>query len=249
MNSQTNKNNFSEYKTRTLSEIVTDNFHAAVVFEKYNLDYCCRGKRQFEDACKENSIDPNSVIIDLEKINNNVTVNEQNYDEWELDFLIDYIVNNHHQYIRRMIPIIADHGEKAAVAHGENHPELLKISEIFAIIYKDLRQHMLKEEQILFPFIKQIVQAKKNNGETEKPYFGSVQHPIRMLEAEHENAGDGFNEIKRLGKNYIIPADACPTYSAFYNALMEFEKDLHKHIHLENNILFPKAIALENEML
>ena len=249
MNSQTNKNNFSEYKTRTLTEIVTDNFHAAVVFEKYNLDYCCRGKRQFEDACKENSIDPNSVIIDLEKINNNVTVNEQNYDEWELDFLIDYIINNHHQYIRRMIPLIAEYGRKAAVAHGENHPELLKISEIFAVVYKDLRQHMLKEEQILFPFIKQIVQAKKNNGHAEKPYFGSVQHPIRMLEAEHENAGDGFIEIKQLSKDYKIPADACPTYSAFYNGLMEFEKDLHKHIHLENNILFPKAIVLENEIL
>ncbi|GMR25626.1 MAG: iron-sulfur cluster repair di-iron protein [Ignavibacteria bacterium] len=249
MNSQTNKNNFSEYKTKTLSEIVTDNFHTAVVFEKYNLDYCCNGKRQFEDACMKNSIDPNLVIIDLEKINNNITVNEQNYDEWELDFLIDYIINNHHQYIRRMIPLIAEYGGKAAAAHSENHPELLKISEIFAVIYKDLKQHMLKEEQILFPFIKQIVQAKKNKGQAEKPYFGSVQHPIRMMEAEHENAGDGFREIRRLSEDYKIPADACSTYSAFYNALMEFEKDLHKHIHLENNILFPKAITLENEML
>lgn len=249
MNSQTNKNKFNEHKTKTLSEIVTDNFHTAVVFEKYNLDYCCKGKKQFEDACKENNIDPNLVLIDLEKVNNNVAVNEQNYEDWAMDFLIDYIINNHHQYIRRMIPLIAEHGEKAAVAHGENHPELLKISEIFAVIYKDLRQHMLKEEQILFPFIKQIVQIKENNGQTEKPYFGSVQHPIQMMETEHENAGDGFNEINQLSKNYKIPTDACPTYSAFYNALMEFEKDLHKHIHLENNILFPKAIALENEML
>ena len=249
MNSQTNKINFNEYKTKTLSEIVTDNFHTAVVFDKYNLDYCCKGKKQFEDACKENNIDPNLVFNDLENVNNDVVVNEQDYNDWELDFLIDYIINNHHQYIIRMIPLIAGHGEKAAVAHSENYPELQKISEIFAVIYKDLRQHMLKEEQILFPFIKQMVQAKQNNSRTEKPYFGSVQHPIRMMEAEHENAGDGFNEIKRLSKDYNIPADACPTYSAFYYALLEFEKDLHKHIHLENNILFPKAIALENEML
>ena len=249
MNSQTNKKKFNEHKTKTLSEIVTDNFHTAVVFEKYNLDYCCNGKKQFEDACKENNIDPNLVLIDLEKVNNNVAVNEQNYEDWAMDFLIDYIINNHHQYIRKMIPLIAEHGEKATVAHGENHPELLKISEIFAVIYKDLRQHMLKEEQILFPFIKQIVQIKENNGQTEKPYFGSVQHPIQMMEAEHENAGDGFNEINQLSKNYKIPTDACPTYSVFYNALIEFEKDIHKHIHLENNILFPKAIALENKML
>ncbi|MEJ2194955.1 MAG: hemerythrin domain-containing protein, partial [Ignavibacteriaceae bacterium] len=123
-----------------------------------------------------------------------------------------------------------------------------KIFEFFSIIYKDLKQHMLKEEQMLFPFIKQIVKAKKDNLRTERPYFGSVQNPIRMMESEHENAGEGFHEIKRLSNNYSIPEDGCETYAVLYKELKEFEDDLHKHIHLENNILFPKAIELEKEL-
>ena len=249
MNSQTTQINFDEYKNKTLAEIVTDNNHTSAVFDKYNLDFCCRGNKSLEDACKENSLEPNAVFTEVEQVYNTGTSKDKRYDEWELDFLIDYIINNHHKYVSRMIPVIVEHCNKVVAAHGENHPEINKISEIFSIIYKDLKQHMLKEEQILFPVIRQVVKAKKKTLETERPYFGSVQNPIKMMEAEHEHAGDGFNEIKRLSNKYIIPEDGCNTYAVFYKELKEFEEDLHKHIHLENNILFPKAIALENEML
>ena len=148
-----------------------------------------------------------------------------------------------------MIPVIAEHCNKVVASHGESHPELNKIFEIFSIMYKDLKQHMLKEEQMLFPYIRKLVKAKQNKTKTERPYFGSVRNPIRMMESEHENAGDGFHEIKRRSNNYSIPEDGCETYAVLYKELKEFEDDLHKHIHLENNILFPKAIELENEML
>ena len=202
-----------------------------------------------KNACKENSLDPEIVFAEIEKVYNNSIFKDQKYNEWDLDFLIDYILNNHHKFVRSMIPVIADHCNKVVASHGESHPELNKIFEIFSALYKDLKQHMLKEEQMLFPFIKKLVKAKKNKTKTERPYFGSVRNPIRMMESEHENAGDGFRDIKRLSSNYSIPEDGCETYAVLYKELEEFEDDLHKHIHLENNILFPKAIELEKELL
>ena len=249
MNSQATQINFNEYKNKTLSEIVTNNYHNSAVFDKYNLDFCCRGNKSFEEACNEKGLELNTVFAELEQVHKIGVSQEHNYDEWELDFLIDYIINNHHKYVRKMIPVIAEHCNKVVAAHGDDHPEMNKIAEIFAVIYKDLKQHMLKEEQILFPFIMQVVNAKKNNSETERPYFGSVQNPIRMMEAEHEHAGDGFQDIKRLSNNFSVPEDGCETCTVLYKELKEFEEDLHKHIHLENNILFPKAIELESEML
>jgi regulator of cell morphogenesis and NO signaling len=249
VNAQATQINFNEYKNKTLSEIVTNNYHTSEVFEKYNLDFCCRGNKSFEEACNEKGLELNTVFTELEQVHKIGASQEHNYDEWELDFLIEYIINNHHTYVSKMIPVIADHCNKVVAAHGEDHPEMNKIAEIFAVIYKDLKQHMLKEEQILFPFIRQVVNAKKNNSETERPYFGSVQNPIRMMEAEHEHAGDGFQDIKRLSNNFSVPEDGCETCAVLYKELKEFEEDLHKHIHLENNILFPKAIELESEML
>ena len=249
MSTQVTQINFNDYKNKTLSEIVTGNYHTSAVFDKYNLDFCCRGNKSFEDSCKENNLEPELVFADLQQVYSNSISDDQKYDEWELDFLIDYIINNHHKYVSRMIPVITEHCHKVVASHHESHPELNKISEIFSVLYKDLNQHMLKEEQMLFPFIRQVVKAKKDNLQTERPYFGSVQNPIRMMESEHENAGDGFNEIKRLSNNYSVPQDGCETYAVLYKELKDFENDLHKHIHLENNILFPKAIKLESEML
>ena len=249
MNAQTTQINFNEYKNKTLSEIVINNYHTSEVLDRYNLDFCCRGNKAFDDACKENNLEPEIVFAELEQVFNNEISNDQNYDEWELDYLIKYIINNHHKYVRKMIPVIAEHCNKVVAAHGDDIPEMNKIAEIFAVIYKDLKQHMLKEEQILFPFIMQVVNAKRKNSETERPYFGSVQNPIRMMEAEHEHAGDSFQDIKRLSNNFSVPEDGCETCAVLYKELKEFEEDLHKHIHLENNILFPKAIELESEML
>ncbi len=169
-------------------------------------------------------------------------------DEWGLDFMIDYIVNTHHEYVRKMIPVLSAHTEKIASVHGERHPELIEIAKKFSVVYKELKQHMFKEEQILFPYIKQIVNAAVNGTKFEPPYFGSVANPIKMMEIEHQNAGDELFGIRDLSNNYSVPDDACNTYRICLLELKEFEEDLHKHIHLENNILFPKAIKLEEDL-
>ena len=238
----------NEFSGLTLSEIVTQNFKAAAVFEKYNLDFCCGGKKPVSEACREKGLNSSKVIEELRAIK--ITGSrEDNYADWESDFLIDYIVNNHHAYINRMIPVLLAHTQKIASVHGKNHPELLKVAESFGKVYKELKQHMMKEEQILFPFIKQLVTAKRNGRKAEAPYFGTVKNPIRMMEAEHQSAGDEMYDIRTFTNGYSIPDDACNTYSVTMQELKDFEEDLHKHIYLENYILFPNAVDLEQELL
>ena len=179
----------------------------------------------------------------------NIREASNKYNEWSPDFLIDYIINNHHSYVTKMIPVISAHTKKINLVHGKNHPELSKVESAFERVYKDLKQHMMKEEQILFPFIKYLVSAKNNGRKAELPYFGTVKNPIKMMEAEHQAAGDEMHEIRNLTQNYIAPDDACETYKATMFELKEFEEDLHKHVYLENYILFPKSVKLETELL
>ncbi len=233
----------------TLSEIVNKDFRTAQIFEKYNLDFCCRGNKSLSEACNEKGLKSENVFSELQNISVNNAANSIRYDKWELDFLIDYIINNHHNYIRSITPLISSLAGKVVSAHGKNHPEVIKIAEIFSTLGKELSQHLMKEEQILFPYIKNLVKIKNNNSKYEPPYFSSVENPIRMMEAEHTAAGDDMYEIRNLSKNYLIPSDACNTFKVFYKELKEFEEDLHKHVYLENNILFPKSIELEKELL
>ena len=233
---------------KTLAEIVTDNIRSAVVFEEFGLDFCCRGNRSLKDVCAEKNIDMQKVVSELTKLP--ASQNEtQNIDDWQLDFLVDYIVNNHHQYVRRMIPVISLHTDKVASVHGKNHPETLKIGALFLAVREELEGHMMKEERVLFPQIKQMVINQKEDSQFFPPPFGTIQNPISMMELEHTNAGDALSKIKELSNGYTPPEDACNTFKALYSELKEFEEDLHKHIHLENNILFPKSIELESELL
>jgi len=233
---------------KTLAEIVTDNIRAAVIFEEFGLDFCCNGNRSLKSACVEKNVDVQKIINELSSI----SVNENgslNVNDWQLDFLVDYIINNHHQYVRRMIPVISLHADKVASVHGENHPATLKIADLYLTVREELEGHMMKEERILFPQIKQMVLTQKENSQFFPPPFGTIQNPIKMMELEHTNAGDAMHQIRELSKNYSHPEDACNTFKALYSELKEFEEDLHKHIHLENNILFPKSIELESELL
>lgn len=238
---------YGVYSNRKLSEIVSNNFRTAEVFEKYGLDFCCRGNRSIREACEENNIDYKNIVNELNEIRHSSSM--ERFNEWKLDFLVDYIINNHHEYIHKMIPVISAHANKVSEAHGLKHPEVTEISKIFFVIYKDLKQHMLKEEQILFPYIKMLFTLKESGSKSEAPYFGTIKNPIHHMEIEHESAGEGFSSIREISNNYQLPNDACQTLIVFYRELQEFENDLHKHIHLENNILFPKSIALEEEML
>jgi regulator of cell morphogenesis and NO signaling len=235
--------NFNE---KTLAEIAKDNIKSAIVFEEYGLDFCCNGKRPLSEACREKNIDVNDVINSLAGLDSNIESGNANY--WEPDFLVDYIINNHHQYVRRIIPVISLHTDKVASVHGENHPETKQIADLFLAIRQELESHMIKEERILFPYIKQLSNAKKYSEQIAPPPFGTIQNPIRMMETEHQSAGDTMHKIRDLSSNFATPTDACNTYKALYSELKEFEHDLHKHIHLENNILFPKAIELEEEL-
>ncbi len=243
-----NKSNANAMRDLTLSQIVNSNFRAAAIFEKYNLDFCCGGNVPVKEACEKKGLDSALVYDELRSLYDDHRPDNK-FEEWHLDFLIDYIVNNHHAYILRMIPVLSAHTQKIASVHGKNHPELLMVADSFSRVYKDLRQHMIKEEQILFPFIKQLVKTKRSNKRSEAPFFGSVKNPIKMMEAEHQAAGDEMHEIRNLTNNYQIPEDACNTYAVTMQELKEFEEDLHKHVYLENYILFPKSIELETELV
>ncbi|HSW55436.1 MAG TPA: iron-sulfur cluster repair di-iron protein [Ignavibacteriaceae bacterium] len=233
---------------KTLAEIVTDNIRSAIIFEEAGLDFCCKGKRSLKDACSGKKVDVQKIVNEL--INLTGDGNEaQNVDDWQLDFLVDYIMNNHHQYVRRMIPVITLHADKVASVHGKNHLETIKIADLFLAVREELEMHMMKEERILFPQIKQMILNQKENSQFFPPAFGTIQNPIRMMEYEHTNAGDALYQIRELSNNYAHPEDACNIFKALYSELKEFEEDLHKHIHLENNILFPKSIDLESQLV
>lgn len=230
---------------KTVGEIVASNFKTADVFKKYGIDFCCGGNVTLSETCKRKGIDLSAVEQDLQKIADQKS-ESHDFDRWELDFLIDYIINQHHSYVAESIPLIIQYSDKVARVHGQNHPETVEINRLFHEVARELEAHMQKEEMILFPFIKQLVNAKKEGMPMPTPPFGTVQNPIRMMEMEHETAGDIFKQIDQLSNNYTPPLAACTTYRVLYAKLEEFETDLHKHIHLENNILFPKASTLES---
>ncbi len=231
-------------KENKIGEVVARNFHTAKVFESLGLDFCCGGKKTIGDACREKGMDADFVVSEVSKVQeSNGTA--AHFEKWEPDFLADYIINNHHAYVQTTIPTIEHHLQKVVSAHGEKHPELSKIDEAFTTLKNELMDHMAKEEKMLFPYIKKMNIAYKNTLEMPVPPFGSVDNPIKVMESEHEAAGGLMALISKLSGSYTPPADACSTYKVLYSELKEFEADLHMHVHLENNILFPKASELE----
>lgn len=231
----------------TIGELVAKDFRRAEIFKKYNLDFCCGGKKTVTQACADKKIDHKEIEKELSALDNTITSSAQNFDEWELDFLIDYILSTHHEYIRKAIPLLIEYTSKVAKVHGERHPEVVIISQKFDEIAEELYWHMHKEEQILFPYIKQLLAAKANKEKAPYSAFGTIEKPIHMMEHEHDVVGDKFKEIQKLSQNYNPPADSCATYKVSFFKLKEFEEDLHQHIHLENNILFPKSLKLEHQ--
>ncbi len=239
----------NEFENQTVAEIVTENFSTAAAFQKLGIDFCCGGNVLLKDACEKHELAQDAVVAELRKAISTPDTTSDRYEQWDLDFLSAYIEANHHAYVREKSPIISEFAARVVNAHGVNHPEVLPISGYFEQVKAELDSHMFKEEKILFPRIKQMALAKKNGKVYDVNTLGSVQMPIRVMEAEHVSAGDALKEIQRLSNNYQPPQDACNTFKAFYHELQAFENDLHKHIHLENNILFPKAIVLENAFL
>lgn len=224
---------------KTIAEIVTQDISTASIFKKYHLDFCCGGGITLEKACNKNHININELVSDLNSHRQKSDAPNLNFNDWELPFLVDYIVNVHHKYVSENIDIIDEFAQKVAKVHGDHSPEVVKIAELYQKMAADLIPHMLKEEQILFPSIKALVANKS----AQFP-FGSVEGPIHMMEYEHEIVGDYAKEIIALSNNFETPEWACNTYKALYFKLNEFINDLFQHIHLENNILFNKVKAL-----
>ena len=229
---------------KTIGEIVADDFRTAAVFKKYGIDFCCKGNRSIEEATERKKINPEDVYRDLENIgaesNGNIDFNS-----WPLDLLADYVEKTHHRYIEDKTPALLQFLNKISKVHGERHPELVEVYQLFEESAHDLAAHLKKEELILFPFIKKMIYAQRENLPLENPHFGTVENPVTMMKHEHSVEGDRFETIRELTNDYQIPTDACSTYQVTFKMLEEFENDLHKHIHIENNILFPKAIELE----
>lgn len=239
----------NDLQTLTIKEIVTNDYRTAAIFEKYSLDFCCGGGKTIEQACREKGLDPDVVLADVRTAEGGPRTGEGKFSLMALDELIDYIVTKHHAYVRGVIPALLTHTQKVASMHGKNHPEAIAIAEHFAAVADEMQSHTMKEEHILFPYIKRLVHARETQTGIQPPPFGSAQNPIRMMEAEHQSAGDAMYRIRSLSSGYAPPPDACTTYRVSYAELQEFELDLHNHVHLENNILFPKAIELEQLLL
>ena len=232
----------------TLGEIASKDLRKAEVFKKYGLDFCCGGKKTVKEACAEKGIDVTKVEQELQTADKNIsTARPLPYNDWSLDFLADYIVNTHHSYVKKIIPDLRVYASKVASVHGNRHPELLAISQLTDEVCNELSSHLIKEETILFPYIKQLVASKNNGTPVQNKNFNTIKNPINMMEHEHEVVGKNLDKMRQLSNNYSLPEDACASYSYLFKTLDEFENDLHIHIHLENNILFPKALALEKK--
>ena len=230
--------------SKSLAQIVTDNHKAASVFEKYHLDFCCKGKRSLEQACADQHLLVNEISDELEEAFIETSETELDFTKISLTQLTEYIVQTHHAYVKKELPQIYEYLQKVSSKHGERHPELIKIFQLFAAVKEEMEGHMKKEELILFPRINELEKYLQQQSGHLKLNISYLQSPITVMEQEHDHAGSLLNEIKILTNNYTPPADACTTYRLSFAALQAFELDLHRHVHLENNILFPKAILL-----
>lgn len=233
-------------KTDYIGAMVAEDFRTAAVFKKYGIDFCCKGGRTISDACEKKGIDEQKIYEEIENLPKSGGANID-FTSWPLDLLADYVEKTHHRYVEEKTPVLQVFLDKLCKVHGERHPELFEIRELFDESAKDLAAHMKKEELILFPFVRNMIKAQQTGEALRQPHFGTVENPVNMMQHEHTVEGERFEKIAQLTDGYTPPEDACNTYKVAFAMLQDFENDLHTHIHLENNILFPKSIHLEKE--
>lgn len=231
---------------RALRDLVLDKPASARVFETFGLDYCCGGAQTLADACKAANRSVEEVTAALEKCDS--APPEKDWRSAPLAELAQHIVDTHHAFTQAEISRITGLIAKVVAAHGQNHPELPRVQTTFAGLAEELREHMRKEEELLFPYIAQMEEAARIKRRPPEPMFGTVQNPVAVMIMEHEASGQALEKIREMTKNYAVPSDGCASYQTLYLALPSFAEDLHQHIHLENNILFPRAIELESDL-
>jgi regulator of cell morphogenesis and NO signaling len=236
--------------SKTVRELSLEAPQAIRVFERLGIDYCCHGERLLEEACALAHVEVEDVERSLAEADERPAEPGQNDVSWQrapLFGLIAHIVQKHHYFVRRELRRIEPLLARVIASHGPKHPELLEVQRQFRALGDEMVQHMMKEEHILFPYISQLEESEGRRQPAAPPPFGTVQNPIRMMMQEHENAGSALRAIRAQTSDYRLPDGACAGYETLFNSLQDFEQDLHQHIHLENNILFPRALKLEEK--
>jgi regulator of cell morphogenesis and NO signaling len=227
---------------QTVGQIAVQAPGAASVFEKYRIDYCCGGKRPLDEVCRERGISSEAVLAEVEQASAHAAT-DRDWTQASLSELIGHIVSTHHQYVKTELPLLDARLARVIQAHGARHGEMLKsLQSVFWGLRDELLAHLRKEEAILFPAIEELERARNEGRRPAPTPFGSVENPIRMMMFEHDSAGEALSRMHAITGDYALPPDACTTFKALYTGLQEFETDLHQHIHLENNILFPRAL-------
>jgi regulator of cell morphogenesis and NO signaling len=228
-----------------VKDIAVANPAAQRVLEQAGLDYCCGGGKSLHEACLDANVPPEQILARLRENSGSVGPEEENWKTAPLHDLTRHILEKHHRYVREAIPRIRALLEKVEQEHGTHHSEIAGIEALFLHVGREMIMHMQKEEQILFPYIEALEQAVKTNSSLEVPFFQTVRNPIHAMMKEHDAAGDLVKQIRAASSGYAAPSDACPSYRTLYRDLGEFEADLHQHVHLENNLLFPRAAEME----
>jgi len=230
-------------------DIALANPGATQILEQAGVDYCCGGDRSLRDACVHAGVSTEEIMARLQANTTNVGLADAAWVSAPLADLTGHILEKHHQYVREAIPRIRTLAGKVREKHGEKHPEIVDIEKLFLHVGRELIMHMQKEEQILFPYIEALERAANGPEAIEPPFFQTVKNPVHAMMEEHDAAAALMNQIRAASSAYTAPTDACASYRALYRDLHEFETDLHQHVHLENNILFPRAVELEVRVL
>ncbi|HET8828342.1 MAG TPA: iron-sulfur cluster repair di-iron protein, partial [Pelobium sp.] len=237
------RKNMKGENEETLGEIAVKDLRKAEVFKKYGIDFCCGGKKTVREVCSEKGLDFDKVEQELQQIDKAPVTRGVPYDDWAIDFLADYIVNTHHSYVKKSLPDLLAYTSKIMQVHGHTHPELTEVSDLTKSIATELTEHMIDEEKVLFPYVKELIKADKNT---------VLNHDkiatIAEMEKEHDTVGRMLERIRLITNDYTLPADSCASYALTFKLLQEFEDDLFLHIHLENNILFPKMVKLQKSL-
>ena len=232
---------------KTVRELAVEFPNATRVFEKLGIDYCCGGNKSLKEACATVNVSADEILDSLE-MNEEESRASRKGRNWQVEPLADVIAhinNTHHKYTRAEIARLGPLFDKVCSVHGKNHPELQHVRASFRGLAQELTTHMMKEEMVLFPYITRMEESVIEGQPVLPPPFGSVQNPVAMMMHEHDSAGEALRAMRQASAGYTPPGDACVSYQTLYKALADFEADLHQHIHLENNILFPRAVEME----
>ena len=239
-----------EYETKTVSEIVREDYRAADVFKKWGINYCCGGNVALTEACAVRNVDKTELVKDLEEATRNISISSSlQFNEWKLDFLVEYITNVHHAYVKQMMPLLEANLLSFVNSHRKQFPELQAVYDTFSALTHTLQHHLKQEEETIFPYIKQMENAFRRKESYGNLFVRTLRKPLSTVDVEDSKTGQLLITIRNLTNQYTFPENACTNHRVVFNKLKEFDNDMMQHKHLENNILFPKAIAMEKSLL